>query len=1050
LGSKGSTTYQTQGYSPTSNIAASGNQALSQANIAATSPLNIPTLGTAGFNPQQSQAFGEIGNLQGAANPYINQASQYANQSTNPLANLQSYLNPYTQQVTQATQAAFNNSNQQQQSSLLGNAASQGALGGDRSAVAQAILAGQQQAQQAPVLAGIQSQGYQQSLAGAQNQAQLQAGAAYSLGSLGGEYQNLGLQGAQALYGSGAAQQGLQQTQLQNQYNQQIAQEAVPYQQAQFLAGITGGLAPAMGGTTFGNANAPGPSLWSQLAGLGTAGAAIAGGVGQAGGFGPQNQPGTLNYDASHGGVPGINTPLPNLANPTMPGQQGSAARGGRFASGGTPIGSDPFASEGLVIPNLTLNPGTGQRPMMAQPKATQDNTLKDAASIAGSVAKIAPMLAVASGGAVNPYHMGQHFEEGGTPFPAVQQLDAPTTWEQLTAIPKRPKVIFGPEGSAIRADRGHPEDWLAANQAPPDSRDFNTRWPGTSMLPPTSGLQWPSTASPTQNPGGPDVPTTSLLSLPTAQNRPDSTSNIEGGEDAVNAIPPDVAPQVAFGGYNTTGLPSGMAESQPDSTTPTPARGAPSPTMASEPDFANTPVPHTQTGNDFSRSMWAPLLQAGLGMMAGTSHFPLVNIGQGGLKGMEALNKQRDEERADMTVEQRAKQLQQQADFHRDSFNKRTAEQKVHDSLEKLKIDRDRYHNPIMSPFGDFAISLPKNPNLDKPQYYPISPTGQPGAPTSTQPGASPSATPEPPPATTSVSPPGGKVVSDDPVSMLQPGNVAASAKRDPDVGRMFFDPKSRQKGYAETQIAAKQVDKESEAASVLDTRAKSMRRNLDVISNFVKEHPNKIIEGLLSPGATGEERQAIINKYAYAAPLLGLPQLPGEVVAAINQLGKDSVLGGFRNVTAEGLSAREAQPIIKAAMGAMPSFNMPEQSSRMLISSMESAAQRQKDRQEFFSAYRKANGNLAAGWEAAFNKEHPPESYVAKAVYNVLPEERKRELPQAVNELRGARDQLMAAEKSGNAQAAEAARARFQKGKAAFDGRYGGLANYLAFGTM
>ena len=70
--------------------------------------------------------------------------SIYANQSAQDItgADIARYQSPYTQQVVDATQAQFNNQNAQQQSQLLGNAAAQNALGGDRAAVAQANLAG--------------------------------------------------------------------------------------------------------------------------------------------------------------------------------------------------------------------------------------------------------------------------------------------------------------------------------------------------------------------------------------------------------------------------------------------------------------------------------------------------------------------------------------------------------------------------------------------------------------------------------------------------------------------------------------------------------------------------------------------------------------------------------------------------------------------------------------------------------------------------------------------------------------------------------------------
>jgi hypothetical protein len=69
---------------------------------------------------------------------------------------------------------------------------------------------------------------------------------------------------------TGGMQQQLQQQQLNSPYQQQLAQAAFPYQQAQFNAGITGALAPALGGTTTGTATTNSqfnPSLMGQIGG---------------------------------------------------------------------------------------------------------------------------------------------------------------------------------------------------------------------------------------------------------------------------------------------------------------------------------------------------------------------------------------------------------------------------------------------------------------------------------------------------------------------------------------------------------------------------------------------------------------------------------------------------------------------------------------------------------------------------------------------------------------------------------------------------------------
>lgn len=77
--------------------------------------------------------------------------------------------------------------------------------------------------------------------------------------------------------------------------------------------------------------------------------------------------------------------------------------------------------------------------------------------------------------------------------------------------------------------------------------------------------------------------------------------------------------------------------------------------------------IPTREKG--FSDSPWSALMQAGLGMMAGTSPFAGVNIGQGGLQGMKALQQQKENAQKDETTDMAARRLSQEAAFHADAL---------------------------------------------------------------------------------------------------------------------------------------------------------------------------------------------------------------------------------------------------------------------------------------------------------------------------------------------------------------------------------------------
>src|SRR5882724_971344 len=339
-GSNTTTTNQNQTYAPAGGAQIQG--ALTQAQNAAQLPFNIPQAPVDGFSQDQQTAFQNVNNAQGMAQPYINQAQQdFSPQGA------QSFFNPAVDAVTAQMQNIFGQQNQQNNANLVQSA---GGVGADRIAVGQGNLANQQ-----GLAAG---QTYSNLWNSAVQQAQ---GAGYGTAALGSQAQNAALQGAQAQLGSGGLQQQLSQAQLNSPYQQQLAQAAFPYQQAQFLAGITGSLAPGLGGTTTGQGQTttPAPSIWSQILGLGTAAAGAAGGSGAFGSQGSMNPKGSSPsygggnmFSGDAYGGSGSN-PLPGLS----AGDYG--ATGGRVASYAEGGATDQPESSPFNLP-----PGFNDKPI--------------------------------------------------------------------------------------------------------------------------------------------------------------------------------------------------------------------------------------------------------------------------------------------------------------------------------------------------------------------------------------------------------------------------------------------------------------------------------------------------------------------------------------------------------------------------------------------------------------------------------------------------------------------------------------------------------------
>lgn len=926
----------------------------------------------AGFTPDQLSAMQGVSGIQGQAGNTIQAGQDLVTQGSNPFtqSNIQNFMNPYTQQVTNATMANINETNAQQQQQVIGNAILRGAWGGDRAGIAQSELARQQGLASNPTLAGLNQANYSQALNTAGQQGQFQQQGGTLLGQLGALQQGTGLQGLQALMGSGGLQQQLQQAQLNVPYQQYLEQRAWPYQNAQFLGSIASGIGPALGGKTEGSSttNYPSPSMLSQIAGAGLTGAGIVGGTG---GFGSGGWLSSMGKGAS--GAAGAIPSAMMLSDRRM---KEDVSRVGS-TDDGQPIYKFKYLGDNTTHMGLMADQVEKSHP--------------EAVSSLGGIKMVDYDQATKDsernlGGRINPVPQRYGFSVGGTPRSyyanggATEEIDASDM----------PPIRYTPS-----TDSDRQADINALSMA---QNDTGSDIPNNAQLTAFAGAGQPN------------------LGVPLPRQRPDMAQASLGDQ---NPFPQDDGDSQELSAQSRQEMPGGIQPAQSD-----------------------------DWGQKFAKSPWLALTAAGLGIMGGKSPYPLVNIGEGGQQGVKTLEQQREQVRKDVTIQQAAERLAREAAAQKETGRHNLATEK----LEESKIDRDRYFQPIMSPFGDYAVAMPKNPSIDKPQYYKINPeTGTPdlGSPTETPPKTQ--AKEDAPIARTSVAPQNGRVITDDPVTMLNPGKVTP-AERNKDIAALYFDPKSRPAGRAQANAETKLVAKEAETAASLDTRAKAMRRNLDVISGFVNDpRTNGKLAALLTPGTTGDERQKLINTYSTLANAnKNLPQIPQDVVAAVNALGKDSVLGGFRNITNEGLSAREAQPIIRAAMGAMPSFTLPEQSSRALLASMEAAAQRQRDRQAYLTDYKAKNGGYSDGWQSSFDKSHPPESYVARAVFSILPEERKRELPQAVKEIRGFRDNLIKAESSGDQGAADSARLVYQKAKTAFDRRYGGLGNYLTFGAM
>ena len=248
----------------------------------------------AGLSEGQQAAIANALSGVGAFQPFLQQGSAAVGQgitgaqgaSFDPTS-YQQFMNPFTEDVIARTQQDIAEKGAQQQLQAQASAAGQGAFGGSRQAILQGQIAADTMDQQARTGAQLRSAGFQQ----AQNLAQQQANQALRQAQLTGQLgvsqaglgqlgQQLGVQDINTLLGIGGLQQQFGQRELDVARANELARQALPFQQVGFMSDIFRGV-PALQQTSA-TTTRPGPSTTSQLLGLGIAGL---GAVGQAGGF---------------------------------------------------------------------------------------------------------------------------------------------------------------------------------------------------------------------------------------------------------------------------------------------------------------------------------------------------------------------------------------------------------------------------------------------------------------------------------------------------------------------------------------------------------------------------------------------------------------------------------------------------------------------------------------------------------------------------------------------------------------------------------------------
>ena len=266
MGGSPKTATTTQSVQIPPEIMARYNRSNEAAEAAASQPFKAysqdPNAFVAPLTQTQQTAMQNISQATGMSQPYTNAAAgmmMSGAQGVGPLTQqqIQNYQNPYTQSVVDATMAGLRQQQGQALSQQQGEAIRAGAFGGDRAGLQRTQLMGQQGLATAQAISPLYQRAYEQAVQTAAGQQGVQAAdyqrmlaAGQQLGGLGAQAQRSAIEGAQAQFGMGTAEQQTQQAGLSALYNQFLQERGYPFQTAQFLANIATATGALSGNTT--------------------------------------------------------------------------------------------------------------------------------------------------------------------------------------------------------------------------------------------------------------------------------------------------------------------------------------------------------------------------------------------------------------------------------------------------------------------------------------------------------------------------------------------------------------------------------------------------------------------------------------------------------------------------------------------------------------------------------------------------------------------------------------------------------------------------------
>jgi hypothetical protein len=386
-------------------------------------------------------------------------------------------------------------------------------------------------------------------------------------------------------------------------------------------------------------------------------------------------------------------------------------------------------------------------------------------------------------------------------------------------------------------------------------------------------------------------------------------------------------------------------------------------------------------------------LINAGAGMMAGTSPYAGVNIGKGLQAGTETLSKQREASKGEEEVNQRAKQLALEADkYLRQNTQMTPAQaatienQKKQRELEGQKIEEAGWQKGAENILtGDTTYFNPR--------------TGESGLLRRDGAWVPAKATPESGTTSPAATTPAVSTEPVTPTATLAPYNVPQLASNlEPSKSDIGYIGKGSPLSVAATKDLQTTITAQNKAAQSLPALQQdlaAMRYSFKTLTNGA-DADGFLSKLALQPGANfGDRLENAKRANALAVAAGEKPPFDPEKVAAAENINKIQNRMGL-TFSAQ-ISPREAFAGQKIGIESSPGLTNSAKGFQRLIAGFEAATQNTKDEMAFFQNYLKKNGT-SLGWRQDFEAKNPAERYVVKGLIGTLPEYNQKHLNEDV----------------------------------------------------